>query len=357
MRQLKKSTSFIRPWESVWNGVAQWFGIIDPSDLDYVLPNRRNFGCRLLTDADLYKGGIQTNFGCGGDTLEFNQVLLLGAPRYLTGDEQRGVCELMTSVALDAEPDATFNCVILDQRIEEIDSYDTTCTHKLHIKTELSSSATGIGTTVTTEMNNRMSEIVDTLTNNEIVESICGMEKTKVLTPVPSSVPTQSDLPSGVPSQVPSAPTTPTWKKIFVAKFDNGWGPFRSKKLAAIVEGVGYRKSTKSLRIKRRGPSAEAYTGYKTIGDYSKVRLIFFFQTRKVNKGEKFFLEYNFGQGWKVMRQFKLGNGTFTKNNKWYKSGATLATQGKNRIKVRFRSNFSRRGQVFIDNVVFSGLS
>lgn len=239
----------------MWNGVAQWFGIIDAADLDYVLPNRRNFGCRLLTDADLYRDGTQTNFGCGGDTLNFNQVLLLKDARYLIGEEQRAICDLMINVALDAELDAkplpTFNCVILKQRIEIfVNDSQENCTFKLHIKTELSSSATGIGTAVTAEMNNRMSEIVDTLTNDEIVESICGMEETEVLTPVPSSVPSQS------PSA--PAPTTPTWKRIFKVIFDKGWGQFKSGGRNAVINyKVGYGASNKSLMLLGRGRSAQ----------------------------------------------------------------------------------------------------
>mmetsp|Transcript_15416 Transcript_15416/g.17116 ORF Transcript_15416/g.17116 Transcript_15416/m.17116 type:complete len:225 (-) Transcript_15416:110-784(-) len=32
-----------QPWDALWNGVAQWFGITDEESLNYILPNRLNF--------------------------------------------------------------------------------------------------------------------------------------------------------------------------------------------------------------------------------------------------------------------------------------------------------------------------
>jgi hypothetical protein len=41
------------PWESLWNPIAQWFGI-EENDLDEILPNRHEFMDRLFSKADLY---------------------------------------------------------------------------------------------------------------------------------------------------------------------------------------------------------------------------------------------------------------------------------------------------------------
>ena len=47
------------PYDSIWNGVAQWMGITEECDLDYILPNRHNFPrCSLFTDMDLFNNGI-----------------------------------------------------------------------------------------------------------------------------------------------------------------------------------------------------------------------------------------------------------------------------------------------------------
>merc|ERR1712232_84568 len=32
-----------QPWDALWNGVAQWFGITTEEQLDYVMPNRQSF--------------------------------------------------------------------------------------------------------------------------------------------------------------------------------------------------------------------------------------------------------------------------------------------------------------------------
>ena len=42
------------PFESIWNGIAQWFGITNNSDLDEVLPNRATFGDALYSAETMY---------------------------------------------------------------------------------------------------------------------------------------------------------------------------------------------------------------------------------------------------------------------------------------------------------------
>ena len=44
------------PWEALWNGVAQWFGVTTSSSLDEVVPNRQTFSSNLFSQSDLYKG-------------------------------------------------------------------------------------------------------------------------------------------------------------------------------------------------------------------------------------------------------------------------------------------------------------
>mmetsp|Transcript_24553 Transcript_24553/g.29634 ORF Transcript_24553/g.29634 Transcript_24553/m.29634 type:complete len:376 (+) Transcript_24553:2031-3158(+) len=44
-----------RPWDSVWNGICQWFGVTDHNDLDVVLPNRNKFTSLLFSKDKLFK--------------------------------------------------------------------------------------------------------------------------------------------------------------------------------------------------------------------------------------------------------------------------------------------------------------
>jgi len=54
-----------RPYESMWNGVAQWMGVGDESRLDYMLPQRKNFRkCDLFTDMQLFKSGMTPAYSC-----------------------------------------------------------------------------------------------------------------------------------------------------------------------------------------------------------------------------------------------------------------------------------------------------
>jgi len=45
------------PNEAMWFGISQWFGLESDFALNYALPNMNNFGCRLYSASDLYKGG------------------------------------------------------------------------------------------------------------------------------------------------------------------------------------------------------------------------------------------------------------------------------------------------------------
>jgi hypothetical protein len=40
-------------WEALWNGLVEWFGV-DSSQLDYVLPNAKNFPGQLFKKSDLF---------------------------------------------------------------------------------------------------------------------------------------------------------------------------------------------------------------------------------------------------------------------------------------------------------------
>jgi uncharacterized protein (DUF1501 family) len=42
------------PWEAVWNGVAQWFGIESEEDLSTILPNRKPFLSDLFSKSDIF---------------------------------------------------------------------------------------------------------------------------------------------------------------------------------------------------------------------------------------------------------------------------------------------------------------
>jgi len=53
------------PWDSVWNGIANWMGVRGDTDLDYLLPNRFNFDrCAMFTDQDLFTDGQVPHSSC-----------------------------------------------------------------------------------------------------------------------------------------------------------------------------------------------------------------------------------------------------------------------------------------------------
>lgn len=69
-------------------------GIVDQEEIDYVIPNNQNFGCNLYTDYDLFNSGNEYLGGCGGSTLTTPITFQVPDIRFLTGEEQKGVCQL-----------------------------------------------------------------------------------------------------------------------------------------------------------------------------------------------------------------------------------------------------------------------
>ena len=66
-------------WDALFYALTQWMGITVQDQIDYVLPNSRNFGCDLFTDYDLFKSGTQVVIGCGGAIGEIVLVEVLFA--------------------------------------------------------------------------------------------------------------------------------------------------------------------------------------------------------------------------------------------------------------------------------------
>lgn len=108
-------------WDALFYGVAQWFGITDQNELDYVLPNNQNFGCDLFTDYDLFNSGKQVLNGCGGVTLTTPITFQVPDIRFLTGKEQKEVCQLaVRSMSRQLGFDrAKARCYVGDQTIAE----------------------------------------------------------------------------------------------------------------------------------------------------------------------------------------------------------------------------------------------
>jgi uncharacterized protein (DUF1501 family) len=58
------------PWEAAWKGIAEWMGVANTGDLDYILPNRGNFNESLLyTEDDLFKDDSFDPSSCSRNAL------------------------------------------------------------------------------------------------------------------------------------------------------------------------------------------------------------------------------------------------------------------------------------------------
>lgn len=140
-----------RSWDSLWFGVAQWFGIADQLDLDQVLPNSHNQGCNLFADTDLFNSGTQAIKACGGDSFKTDIIFQVpDTQRYLTGEEQKGICNLyVATFAKQYLIDATeMRCYIEEQDISpsqvSSDMYDITASARLNFDVSIAPGKFGL---------------------------------------------------------------------------------------------------------------------------------------------------------------------------------------------------------------------
>jgi hypothetical protein len=156
-------------------------------------------------------------------------------------------------------------------------------------------------------------------------------------------------------------PSTSTGQLIFFETFENGWVNFvDGGKNTKINTNTGYGTDSASLQIQKKGKTSRATTKNEyTISTYSEVQVSFYFKTRNVESGQKFFLKYSVdgGEIWKNMKVFKEGR-DYENNGDWVKHNASYEREsGVTKIMLRFQTKFARREQkVYIDNVEFSGL-
>eukprot|EP00571_Detonula_confervacea_P017647 CAMPEP_0172312770 /NCGR_PEP_ID=MMETSP1058-20130122/18549_1 /TAXON_ID=83371 /ORGANISM="Detonula confervacea, Strain CCMP 353" /LENGTH=2999 /DNA_ID=CAMNT_0013026315 /DNA_START=101 /DNA_END=9097 /DNA_ORIENTATION=+ len=105
-----------RSWESMWYGIANWYGITDEEEMKTVLPNNGNMGCQLYTDKDMYTVGNTTVNGCNDRSISMKLSMLLNEPRYLTGIEQKKICKAAIFLTVQ-NANVTARCVVTDQKI------------------------------------------------------------------------------------------------------------------------------------------------------------------------------------------------------------------------------------------------
>jgi len=188
-------------WDSMWNGIAQWFGLTEEDDLNYVLPNRNNFGCRLFTDQDLYEHGVNVNSGCNNKPLSFIQQIILNEPRYLTGEEQKAYCEVLLSYISNVN-NSTVRCVIIDQKINLV---SRNVQYALNITSELSNDEDDFGKSATYILNLEKNKILDAISETiPLIEGVTIINDPN-LTLTPTFQPSFLDLLSPYPSMVPSS--------------------------------------------------------------------------------------------------------------------------------------------------------
>jgi len=182
-------------WDSMWNAISHWFGITSEEDLMYVLPNRNNFGCRLITDTDLYKNGQTTNVGCSGDKLIFQQSLLLAEARYLTGEEQKAFCDALVSY-ISRVTTSPVKCVIVGQNIEMVSGRrGLSGGFSVAFDSEITSDDVGYGSNALQVLTDSAEEMATSLADSGAISGLTGVVTNSFTTPSPTAPPTPAPTP------------------------------------------------------------------------------------------------------------------------------------------------------------------
>ena len=197
-----------RSWDSLWFGVAQWFGITNQLDLDETLPNSQNFGCDLFTDTDLFNSGTNSVIGCGGPNFTTDIVFQVPAPRYLTGEEQKDICRLTVATAskqLTFDPTET-RCYIANQGISPNTKYPGM--YDVSGVAILNFDVTITPERVSVEKVQAVAKIASATASDFIVSG--AIEQSEAPSASPSDKP--SSEPSKVPSAMPSVSAEPSYE-------------------------------------------------------------------------------------------------------------------------------------------------
>lgn len=149
--------------------------------MNYVLPNRGNFGCRLFTDQDLYHGASHTNEGCSGDQIVLEQALLLSEARYLTGEEQNSFCDTLVRFIKREVSNSTIRCVVMNQKVVLMETPGSRRLDEngiqsalLTFETQLSMDDTGNVADIVVKVNENKDEIVEELLSSGAIEDLAG---------------------------------------------------------------------------------------------------------------------------------------------------------------------------------------
>uniref|UniRef100_A0A7S4JY73 DUF1501 domain-containing protein n=1 Tax=Odontella aurita TaxID=265563 RepID=A0A7S4JY73_9STRA len=196
-------------WDSLWNGVAQWFGITDEADLNYVLPNRNNFGCRLFTDQDLYAGGTNAVAGCSGDQLLFELQVILDEARYLTPREQKELCQTLLPIVQEAVNNSTVLCMVREQRVEVVTEGGRRAlsdSFSVSTEVEISYDESGLTGEVTQSLNENSGEVVQTMAEKGFFQGVTSVEDAVLMTYAPTEAPTP--VPTVEPTAAPLQPSS-----------------------------------------------------------------------------------------------------------------------------------------------------
>ncbi len=199
-------------WESLWYGVNQWFGIAAPAAIEKIIPNSRNFGCSLFSDSDLFHSGTNMVIGCGGPTFSTDVNFVISEPRYLTGEEQKLICDLAVDISADrlSTDEEYIRCYIDDQTIIDTGSgYIVGGEAVLNYDTTINESQLNGG------LAQKITKIAESYASDFVVQDATSVSEAPSLSPSASHAPSVSMPPTAFipPTASPTtpSPTNSTW--------------------------------------------------------------------------------------------------------------------------------------------------
>ena len=97
-----------------------------------------------------------------------------------------------------------------------------------------------------------------------------------------------------------------------------------------------------------------------TVSQYKELALSFYLQSRRVDSGHWFEIQYSVNESdlWSQVERFDLGTAPWLGNNNWYLAvvpGINVASATS--VRFRFRAHFStNRNKLYLDEMILNGL-
>jgi len=166
-----------------------------------------------------------------------------------------------------------------------------------------------------------------------------------------------TDAPIASPTTSPSvSPIEIVWEDVFVERFTGISQHFSlpEKRFSSDTSYEG--EGDMSVFLTRVQKFSSTWT--RGMRNYSKLELNFWYQGKNLNDENGFSLLTNFGSGYEVVGEWKMGEGDFNDNDQWLNAVVTVDNSDRSKkMRIQFQADINVGGRkIYFDQITVRGL-